>query len=82
MNYTFKRESNNFDDILKDANIKKHIHESTTWTGHLMIVLDDFNKDIDKVKMYITLKYGDDIQPMLTKDYSPIPNIDYIPNRR
>jgi hypothetical protein len=79
--YTFARESNNFDDILKDPNVKKYIDEVTTWEGHLMINMSDYTKDIDKVKMYVTLKYGDDLCRPLTKDYKPVMNVDYTPIR-
>lgn len=82
MNYTFYRESNKFDDILNDQNVKKHVTEIITWAGHLMIHMSDYSKDVDKVKMYITLKYGDDLCHSLTKDYSPVMNVDYIPIRK
>lgn len=76
---TFKRDSNNFDDILKDQNIKKILIEKVRWTNHLMIGIDD-PKDTNQ--SYITLKYGDDIITNITKDYSPIINVDYIPKRK
>jgi len=80
--YTFKRESNNFDDILKDPNVKKVAHHITSWYGYLMIGLDSYTKDFDKTCMYITLKYGDDICQRLTKDYAPVIYKDYIPKRK
>jgi hypothetical protein len=82
MQYTFYRENSDFDDILKDPNVKKYVDEVTTWYQHLMIDMSDYDKDIDKVKMYITLKYGDDLCQRLTKDYSPVINVDYIPVRK
>ena len=79
--YTFYRESNNFDDILKDPSIKKYISERTTWKSYLKIGLSEYQKDAEKIFCYIALKYSDDMRDDLTKDYSPIPNIDYTPVR-
>ena len=39
--YVFKRESNNFDDILKDKNIKKYIVEQYRFTEHLILRVQD-----------------------------------------
>jgi len=74
---TFFRESSNFEDILKDPNIKKLIYEKTKWFQHLTLGI----KDDEKIFSYITLKYGDDIRTNLVKDYSPIPYIDYTPKK-
>lgn len=77
-NITFYRENNDFSDILNDPTVKKSIDEMTTWHNYLLLgVVDD-----DKLSSYITLKYGDSIATNLTKDYSPIPYVDYIPVRR
>lgn len=78
-NFTFYRESNNFDDILTDVALKKKIHFKLRWSNHLEIGINTF-KD-EGLITYIELKYGESIT-RLTKDYSPIPNIDYIPIRR
>jgi hypothetical protein len=76
--FTFKRESNNFDDILNDINLKKHIDEVISWSNHVRIgMIDD-----DKIFSYITLKYGDEMINKLTENYAPIANVDYIPIRR
>jgi hypothetical protein len=80
--YIFYRESDNFDDILKDINLKKFVSERITWTNYLQIGISQYKKDAEKIFSYITLKYGDDIRTNLTKDYSPKPHIDYIPIRR
>jgi hypothetical protein len=80
--FTFYRESNNFDDILNDVNIKKLIRTKLTWHNHMMIGINKYKKDVEKIFSYITLKYGDEMRTNLTKDYSPIPNVDYIPIRR
>ena len=76
--FTFYRESNNFDDILTDIALKKKIYETYTWTNYLKIGMDVD----DKIAGYITLKYGDEMRTSLTKDYNPIPKIDYTPIRR
>jgi hypothetical protein len=75
----FYRESNNFDDILNDINLKKHVHEKISWLNHLRIGI---RGDKDALFSYITLKYGDEMRNNLTEDYSPIPNIDYTPVRK
>jgi hypothetical protein len=80
--YTFYRESNNFDDILNDINLKKLITTRLRWDNHLMIGINKFKKDAEKTFSYITLKYGDEMRTQLTKDYSPKPHEDYIPVRR
>lgn len=74
---TFYRESSDFEDILKDPNIKKLIYEKTKWFQHLTLGI----KDDEKIFSYITLKYGDEIRTNLVKDFSPIPNIDYTPKK-
>lgn len=74
---TFYRESSDFEDILKDPNIKKLIYEKTKWFQHLTLGI----KDDEKIFSYITLKYGDEIRTNLVKDYSPIPHIDYTPKK-
>ena len=77
--YTFYRESNNFDDILKDTALKKYIDYITTWTNYLMIGLNEEFEN--KVNIHITLKYGDELRNELTKDYRPISGVDYFPKR-
>ena len=80
--FTFYRESNNFDDILNDINLKKLITTKLRWNNYLMIGINKYKKDAEKTFSYITLKYGDEMRTNLTKDYSPVPNVDYIPVRR
>lgn len=77
--FRFFRESNNFDDILKDINIKKYTNEVVVWKNYCMIGIQE--RFDDKVCSYIILKYGDSLINSLTNDYSPLPNIDYIPKR-
>jgi hypothetical protein len=80
--YTFYREDNKFDDILKDPILKKFVSEKIKWANHLMIGFNDYSKDFEKNQVYVTLKYGDDIVTDLTKDYSPKVYVDYTPNRK
>ena len=80
--YTFYRESNNYDDILKDVALKKFVSEKIRWTNYLQIGICTYKKDAEKIFSYITLKYGDDIRTNLTKDYTPKPYIDYTPIRK
>jgi len=80
--YTFYRESNNFDDILKDVALKKFVSEKIRWTNYLQIGICNYKKDAEKIFSYITLKYGDEIRTNITKDYSPKPNVDYVPIRK
>ena len=39
--YVFRRESDNFDDVLKDKNIKKYIVEQYRFTEHLILRVQD-----------------------------------------
>lgn len=78
--FKFYRESNKFDDILKDKNIKKYLDEVVTWKNYCMIGIP--LHFVDKISSYIILKYGDSICDSLSKDYSPIPNVDYTPIKR
>jgi hypothetical protein len=76
--FTFSREDNNFDDILKDVNLKKRIDFKLRWYQHLMIgMVED-----DRTSSYITLKYGDEMVNEMVKDFSPIPGVDYTPKRK
>jgi len=77
--YIFKRQSRNFEDILKDVNIKKYIDIKTQWVEHLMVGLND--NAGDKICSYIVLKYGDDItqEEDIIKSRAPILGKDYLP---
>lgn len=77
--FTFKRSSNDFDDILTDQTVKKVIDEKVSWKNYLMIGMQDDNEGTFS---YITLKYGDDIVTNLTTDFSPIPDKDYTQTRK
>ena len=78
--YTFYRESNNFDDILKDPILKKDIDEVIHWDQYLIIGLYETEKN-NQNNSYITLKYGDEMKNDLIKDRSPIPGVDYVPKK-
>ena len=78
-NFTFYRENNKFDDILNDITLKKHIHLKLHWYQYLIIGCNDIT---DGIEGYLMLKFGDDLRKLTDKDYTPIPNVDYIPIRR
>lgn len=79
--FTFKRESNNFTDILTDINIKKLIRMKLSWKNHLLIGLLE-NDGSEKTSSYVTIKYGDDmINGVAENDYSPKPYVDYMPEK-
>ena len=80
--YIFYRENNDFNDILSDTSLKKVVSERISWDGYLQIGISTWQKNVDQIFSYITLKYGDDIRTDLTKDYSPKPYIDYLPIRK
>lgn len=75
--YTFHRESDKFDDIIKDPVLKKHITMKIHWKHYLRIALNDYN---DKLASYITLKYGDEMKNnCLVTDRTPVAFKDYQP---
>jgi hypothetical protein len=78
--YTFYRESNNFDDILSDKPVKKIIATKIKWHQHLMIGIH--KEGNEQNFSLITLKYGEDMVNNLTKDFTPIAGVDYMPKKR
>lgn len=75
--YTFYRESNDFNDILIDPNIKSNTSTKIQWRNHLLI---GFKHNVqDSILGLIVLKYGEDMINLSAKDYTPKPNIDYVP---
>jgi hypothetical protein len=78
--YNFYRESNNFDDILSDTNLKKNIKFKIQYLQNLIIGFG--NSPDEKLMAYIVLKYGDDIKNLTDFDYTPIPYKDYTPIRK
>ena len=75
--FTFKRESNDFDDILKDTIIKKLFSMKLQWRNHLMVGISEAGND--GTFSYITLKYGDDMVTDIVPDRSPVMYVDYLP---
>lgn len=71
----FKRENNDFSDILNDVVIKKKITTKITWHRYLMVQFEEDNKLLS----YVILKYGDEIIPMynIIKDFTPVRGKDY-----
>lgn len=76
--YTFYREDNNFDDILKDSIVKPIIDTKIRWFQHLMLGVSDKNEG---TLSYLTLKYGDEIVANSHKDFTPVAGVDYIPKK-
>ena len=76
--YTFYRENNNFDDILKDSNIKPIIDTKIRWYQHLLLGVTD---KTEGTLSYLTLKYGDEIVQNEYKDFTPIAGVDYVPKK-
>lgn len=76
---TFYNEFDNFSEILNDADIKKHAKLKIKWSHYLMIGLSE--QKSDSIISMITLKYGDSMVNNLTKDFTPIPKVDYMPKK-
>ncbi len=73
----FRRESNNFDDILSDTVLKKYLKFKIRFLNGLIIEVPEKSETLS----YIELKYGDDIEDQIVPDRSPIMNVDYVPNK-
>jgi hypothetical protein len=78
--YTFYRENNNFDDIESDNIVKKFADTKIKWYQHFMIAMKKDGND-QNFSM-LTLKYGEDMVNNLTKDFTPVAGVDYIPKKR
>ena len=78
--YVFKRESNNFDDILKDKNIKKYIVEQYQFIEHLILRV----QDKPEVLAYLLLVFGEELTSMkdIVPDRTPVMDVDYVPKGR
>ena len=75
--YTFKRESNDFSDILKDLVIKREIDFQLAWHKHILL---GFRDDVpQKLLGYIVIKYGDEFTNPFEFDYMPKGNHIQIP---
>lgn len=78
--YVFRRESDNFDDVLKDKNIKKYIVEQYELTNHLIIRVEDTPEAL----AYIVLMFGEELVNLkdIVPDRTPVMNVDYIPKKK
>lgn len=77
--YNFRRENNNFTDILQDATIKKVVDVKIQWYQHLVIGIR--SEGNERAFSYITLMFGEDMVNELSKDYTPVPGVDYMPKK-
>lgn len=77
--FYFKRENNDFSDILKDGDIKKHTRYHISYQKNLIIIVSDA-----KVISYVELKYGHDSINFNDNvpDRTPIVKQDYYPSQR
>lgn len=73
--FIFVRKSNVFDDILED--LKERIELKLYWSDHLLIRVS--NEFTDTLSSYIHIKYGDELEELAVLDFTPKPEIDYIP---
>lgn len=79
----FVRESNKFDDILKDPAVKGKFDYKISWQNNLLLCFEsDMNKHTDKTVSYLLLKYGDDIKTLDIPDRTPVMGKDYIPDNK
>ncbi len=81
--FLFKRENNDFADILTDANIKKQVCATITFNQHLILGIQE-DKELDKVSSYILLKYGEELVDFknIVRDRAPVPYVDYKPKKK
>ena len=79
--YTFYRENNQFTDIENDPIVKRFADTKIKWSKHYMIGISTYIKDSDQYFSLLTLKYGEDMIQSVCKDHSPIPGVDYVPER-
>lgn len=79
---TFYRENNNFSDILSDPQVKGFCKNKIAWRNHLLLAFSQYQEKTEATIAYLLLKYGDDVVNLVEKDYSPVINKDYIPDRK
>jgi len=74
------RASNNFDDILKDPNLKKKFSAIMQYNNSLLVQMDED----DSIISYVLLKYGEDIVDLNSAipDRTPVAGKDYAIQRR
>lgn len=77
-NLIFHRENNDFKDILTDVEIKPLIKTQIYWNQYLILGLSN-----EAIMSYVMLKYSDSVINFndICPDRTPMPNLDYIPNR-
>lgn len=80
--YIFKREDDDFSEMLNDSTLKPLLEFKIKFEKHL-ILGSDYSID-DKLSSYITLKYGDMIisNTNIFIDLKPKMHIDYTPDRK
>ena len=78
--YIFYRESNDWDDILKDPGIRKKIMHVIKWHHHLMI---GFKQEDQNIGSYIAIKWCEELRSWndIVPDRTPILGRDYAPRR-
>ena len=79
----FTRESNNFEDIIKDPALKNKYKTKIEYSGNLVLGFSE-EDGYGKILSYIMLKYGDDMKEFgsLVPDRSPKMYVDYSPKRK
>ena len=79
----FTRESNNFEDIIKDPALKNKYKTKIEYSGNLVLGFSE-EDGYGKILSYIMLKYGDDMKEFdsLVPDRSPKMYVDYTPKRK
>jgi hypothetical protein len=70
--YFFKRENNDFTDLLAEKCMNRKDITKMFYSQHLIIQADFDDKELS----YLTLKYGDEMTNPIV-DFSPVPNVDY-----
>lgn len=75
---TFTRPSNDFSDILSEACVAQILQYKMRWTDHLLLGFTE--GEHEQVECYLTLKYGEDLRPILCEDFAPRPGVDYSPS--
>jgi hypothetical protein len=81
----FKRESNDFSDMLSDPAVKPHVTHVMVYNHHLMLGLkSNDSNDADSIFAYMMLKYSDSYveERHLITDRSPVMFKDYWPKKK
>lgn len=80
--YFFYAENNNFNDVLNDKIIKKHLSTRIAYYQYLILGFDESIPE--SILAYMFVKYGEQIKPTtnIIPDRKPIPNKDYKPDKK